>query len=219
MDLKKKMPLLMAIGAGISFVGALLVLIIVVPNADAAYKRVLEVLIACFMLLLSMLIGVYLWVIRDSEPNFFLFDRAKKKNIPVENLTFSMINERMNFFLTLISDSPEDLWQQNALERDIKLGPRRIYRPLLAYKMLIDLADKNVQSYWDLLLNAPEETVNSICSALQQGGEQEMVKVFGFLMQNYRRNPDKIKDFITGNQRYFRGRMKSYIQKNIEFFY
>ncbi|MBQ9805417.1 MAG: hypothetical protein IJW49_02755 [Clostridia bacterium] len=219
MDLKKKMPLFMAIAAGVSFVSALIILIFAVPASNATYKTVLEVIISCFMILLSLLLAAYLWVIRDVEPNFFLFDRVRKKNIPVEDLTFSIINERMNFFLTLISESPEDLWYKNALERDSKMGPRRIYRPLLAYKMLFDLSDKNTQSYWDLLITAPEDTVNSVCDALAQGGEQEMVKVFRYLMANYRQNPDKIKDFICGNQRYFRGRMKAYIQKNIEFFY
>lgn len=219
MDLKKKVPVIMAFVAIVSFVGALLILIFALPNSNATYKTVLEVIISCCMILLSLLIMAYLWVIRDAEPNFFLFDRNKKRNIPVENLTFTIINDRMNFFLNVISESPEDLWYKNALERDIKLGPRRIYRPLLAYKMLYDLADKNLQSYWDLLFSAPADTINSVSSALQQGGEQEMVKVFRYLMENYRNNPEKIKDFISGNQRYIRGRMKAYIQKNIDYFY
>ena len=219
MDLKKKMPLFMMIAAGISFIGALLILIFALPASNATYKSVLEVIIASFMMLLAFLLAAYVWVIRDVEPNFFLFDRIKKKNIPVEELTFTIVNERMNFFLTLISDSPEDLWYRNALERDSKMGPRRIYRPLLAYKMLFDLADKNTESYWNYLITSPEDTVNSVCNALTQGGEQELVKVFRYLMENYRQSPDKIKDFICGNERYFRARMKSYIQKNIEFFY
>ena len=219
MELKKKAPFFMTVLAIAAFVGALLILIVAVPNSNATYKTVLEIIISCFLILLSFLLAAYLWVIRDVEPNFFLFDRTKKKNIPVESLTFAIINERMNFFLTLISESPEDLWYKNALERDSKMGPRRIYRPLLAYKMLFDLADKNTQSYWDLLIGSPDDTVNSICNALAQGGEQEMVKVFRYLMANYRKQPEKIKDFICGNQRYFRGRMKAYIQKNIEFFY
>ena len=219
MDLKKKMPLFMMIAAGISFIGALLILIIALPASNATYKTVLEVIISCFMILLALLLAAYVWVIRDVEPNFFLFDRTKKKNIPVEELTFTIVNERMNFFLTLISDSPEDLWYRNALERDSKMGPRRIYRPLLAYKMLYDLADKNTESYWNYLITSPEDTINSVCNALTQGGEQELVKVFRYLMENYRQSPEKIKDFICGNERYFRARMKSYIQKNIEFFY
>lgn len=171
------------------------------------------------MLLLSLLILYYLYITRDAEPNFFLFDRARKRNIPVEDLTFTIVNERMSFFLTMVCESAEQLWQDNVLESDRKLGYRRVYRPLLAYKMLYDLADKNIAAYWNLLLTATPATVDSLCSALEQGGEKEMVKAFRYIMENYRENPEKIKDFVCGNMRYIRGRMLGYIKRNIELFY
>jgi hypothetical protein len=219
MNWKKKIPLIMAAVGVLSFVGAILLLALAVPKADATYKRVLEVIISCLMIILSLLIAYYLYVIRDAEPNFFLFDRAKKKNIPVENLNFTIVNERMSFFLTMVCESVEELWVDNVLESDRKLGYRRVYRPLLAYKMLYDLADKDLAEYWGFLCNAKPETINSMCGALEQGGEQEMVKAFRFIMENYRDNPEKIKDFVCGNMRYIRGRMLSYIKRNIEMFY
>ena len=85
--------------------------------------------------------------------------------------------------------------------------------------MLYDLGDKNLDDYWDLLLNASPEAIDAICNGLAQGGEAEMVKAFRFLMANYRENPAKIKDFIIGNLRYIRGRMLGYIKKHIELFY
>ncbi|MBO5293931.1 MAG: hypothetical protein J6B71_01590 [Clostridia bacterium] len=219
MNLKKKIPLIIAAVGIVSLIGALLLFIVALPKADATYKKVLEIIIASLMVLLSLLSAYYLWVIRDAEPNFFLFDRAKKKNIPVENLTFAIVNEKMNFYLTMVCDTPEQLWQEDILERERMLGYRRVYRPLLAYKMLYDLADKKIAAYWELLINAKAETVNSLCSALEQAGEQEMVKAFRFLMDNYRDKPEKIKDFVEGNCRYIRGKMIGYVKKNIELFY
>jgi len=219
MNLKKKLPLILLIVACVSLIGAVLLFVLAVPRADATYKRVMEIIIASLMIVLSLLIFYYLWVIRDAEPNFFLFDRAKKRNIPVESLTFAIVNEKMNFYLTMVCDSPEQLWQEDILERERVLGYRRVYRPLLAYKMLYDLADKKIASYWELLLNAKEETILSICGALMQAGEQEMAKAFRFLMTNYREKPEKIKDFVEGNSRYIRGKMIGYVKKNIEFFY
>lgn len=219
MNLKKQLPLILAIVGILSFVGAILILCFALPRADATYKRVLEIIISCLMLLLSLLILYYLYITRDAEPNFFLFDRARKRNIPVEDLTFTIVNERMSFFLTMVCESAEQLWQDNVLESDRKLGYRRVYRPLLAYKMLYDLADKNIAAYWNLLLTATPATVDSLCSALEQGGEKEMVKAFRYIMENYRENPEKIKDFVCGNMRYIRGRMLGYIKRNIELFY
>ncbi|MBE6553526.1 MAG: hypothetical protein E7666_04195 [Ruminococcaceae bacterium] len=219
MNLKKSIPVIVSSVGVLSLIGAILIFVLAVPNANAAYKQVLEVILACLMLLLAACAGYYMFITRDVDPNFFLFDRAKKRNIPVENLTFTIVNERMTFFLTMVCESVEQLWQENVLESDRKLGYRRVYRPLLAYKMIYDLADKNLDSYWDAMLNAAPDVLNSLYSALAQGGEQEMVKAFRYIMENYRENPSKIKDFIIGNQKYIRGRMLGYIKRNIELFY
>ena len=219
MNLKKRIPMIMAIVACVSLVGALLLLAIAVPNANAAYKRVLEVIIAVLLIAMSGLISYYLWLTKDSEPNFFLFDRVKKRNVSVEELTFQTVNERMNTYLDRVCNSVEELWQGDVFQNERKLGYRKVYRPLLAYKMLYDLGDKNLDDYWDLLLKASPEAIDAICNGLAQGGEAEMVKAFRFLMANYRENPARIKDFIIGNLRYIRGRMLGYIKKHIELFY
>lgn len=217
--MKKQLSLIVSVVGVLSLIGAILLFVLAVPRADAAYKRVLEILIAVLMLALAGLSAFYVYVTRDAEPNFFLFDRAKKRNIPVENLTFTIVNERMSFFLTMVCESVDQLWQEDVLESDRKLGFRRVYRPLLAYKMLYDLADKGIETYWELLFEAKPATIQSLCSALEQGGEREMVKAFRYIMENYRENPEKIKDFVCGNMRYIRGRMLSYIKRNIELFY
>ena len=217
--LKKYLPTIMAVAAVISFVGAILVLAIPVARADVPYKQVLGIIIAVFMFILSALIAVYLWLNRDTEPNFFLFDRQKKRNISIDDLTFKFANERLSFLLTTVSQSHEELWREDVLENELKLGYRKVYRPLIAYKMLYDLADKNVDSYWEYLQTSTPETVLSIARALEQAGETEMVKAFVFIMENYRGEPAKIRNFVLGNQKYIRGRIMAYIKRNIELFY
>ncbi len=219
MKFKKYLPMILVIVGAISLIAAILIFAIAVPKADATYKKVMLSIMASLMIVLTLVIAYYIWLSRDKEPNFFLFDRVKKKNISVDDLTFKIVNERMNFFQTLVSSSPEQLWQSEVLENSTKMGYRKVYRPLLAYKMLYDLADKNIASYWELLYNASPETVDSLCGALEQGGEQEMVKAFRYMMEHYRDNPEKIKEFITGNTRYIRGRMLGYIKLNIDLFY
>ncbi len=217
--LKKKLPLIMAIAAVVCLIGAILIFIFPVANADAGYKSVIGTIIAVSMILIALLIATYLWLCRDSEPNFFLFDRKKKRNMDVDALTFKFANERLTFLLTTISQSTEELWTTDVLENELNLGFRKVYRPLIAYKMLYDLADKNLDDYWDYLIKATPETVQSIAKALTQGGETEMVKVFTFIMQNYREDPAKIRNFIIGNQKYIRGRIMTYIKRHIELFY
>ncbi len=217
--LKKKLPSIMLVAAIVCLVGAILILAIPVAFADATYKRVLGTIIAILMILLSLLAVFYWWLCRDKEPNFFLFDRQKKRNISIDELNFTIVNERLSFLLTAVSGSMEELWNEDVLENELKLGYRKVYRPLIAYKMLYDLADKNIDSYWSYLENASPETVQSIAKALEQAGETEMVKVFRFIMENYRNEPAKIRNFVSGNLKYIRGRIMAYIKHNIEMFY
>lgn len=217
--LKKKLPTIMLVASIVCLVGGILILAIPVAFADAVYKRVIGAIIAILMILLALLAAFYWWLCRDKEPNFFLFDRQKKRNISIDELNFTIVNERLSFLLTAVSRSMEELWNEDVLENELKLGYRKVYRPLIAYKMLYDLADKNIDSYWSYLENASPETVQSIAKALEQAGETEMVKVFRFIMDNYRNEPAKIRNFVSGNLKYIRGRIMAYIKHNIEMFY
>lgn len=209
----------MLVASIVCLVGGILILAIPVAFADAVYKRVIGAIIAILMILLALLAAFYWWLCRDKEPNFFLFDRQKKRNISIDELNFTIVNERLSFLLTAVSRSMEELWNEDVLENELKLGYRKVYRPLIAYKMLYDLADKNIDSYWSYLENASPETVQSIAKALEQAGETEMVKVFRFIMDNYRNEPAKIRNFVSGNLKYIRGRIMAYIKHNIEMFY
>ena len=113
----------------------------------------------------------------------------------------------------------EEIWTQDVLENELKLGYRKVYRPLIAYKMLYDLADMDTDAYWMYLEKSTPETVNAIAVALEQAGETEMVKAFRFVMANYREDPSKIRQFVKGNLKYIRGRIMAYIKRNIEMFY
>ena len=114
--LKKYLPTIMAVAAVISFVGAILVLAIPVARADVPYKQVLGIIIAVFMFLLAALLAVYLWLNRDTEPNFFLFDRvnniddiAEYRGALVDYVKVScknMLYDKMKTVLKTVATSP-----------------------------------------------------------------------------------------------------------------
>ena len=217
--LKKWLPLIMAAALVVSIVAAILLLAVALPKADASYKKVLSIVCALLFLVLAALLAYYLVLSRDTEPNFFLFDRAKKRNISLDNLNFTIVNERMTFFLGLVCETPEQLWQEGILDDNRKFGYRGVYKPLVAYKMLYDLGEKDLSAYWDLLKNASPLMIDSLCTALERGGEQEMVKAFRYIYENCKSDDKKMRDFVCGNLRYIRGRMLAYVKRHIELFY
>lgn len=218
---KKLLPIALWVGLVVFFVGAILLFSVAVPRADATYKRVLSVICAVLMLLLSLLIGAYLWMSRDTYPNFFLYDRKKKKNIPVEKLKFSVVSERMTFLFTRLADSPEQLWKGDVLlNENEKFGYRSVYKPLVAYKMLYDLGEQGPDSgYWNYLKTAPQENLNAIYEALERAGEKQMVSAFRLILERSTDDYAKVKEFLRKNLGYIRSKMVSYVVKHIEYFY
>ena len=141
MNWKKVLPVVLWVGLTVFAIGAILLLAIAVPRADLAYKRVLSVICAVLMLLISILIGAYLWLSRDTYPNFFLYDRKKRRNIPVDKLTFKTVNERMTFMLTGIADSPEQLWKGDVLLfENEKFGYKSVMQIPKLDKVIINVA-------------------------------------------------------------------------------
>ncbi len=221
MNWKKVLPVVLWVGLAVFAIGAILLLAIAVPRADLAYKRVLSVICAVLMLLISILIGAYLWLSRDTYPNFFLYDRKKRRNIPVDKLTFKTVNERMTFMLTGIADSPEQLWKGDVLLfENEKFGYKSVYKPLVAYKMLFDLGNQGPDSgYWNYLKTAPQENLNAMFDALTKAGEKKMVDALRLLLERTDDDYAKVKEFLRKNLGFIRSRMVYYVVKHIEFFY
>ena len=221
MNWKKVLPVVLWVGLAVFAIGAILLLAIAVPRADLAYKRVLSVICAVLMLLISILIGAYLWLSRDTYPNFFLYDRKKRRNIPVDKLTFKTVNERMTFMLTGIADSPEQLWKGDVLLfENEKFGYKSVYKPLVAYKMLFDLGNQGPDSgYWNYLKTAPQENLNAMFDALTKACEKKMVDALRLLLERTDDDYAKVKEFLRKNLGFIRSRMVYYVVKHIEFFY
>ena len=72
MNLKKRMPLIVLIVGVVSLISAVLMLIFAIPNSNAAYKTVLNIIFVVLLLQLTGLSFFYLYITRDNDPNFFL---------------------------------------------------------------------------------------------------------------------------------------------------
>ena len=217
---KKLLPKILLAAGCVFLIGAILLIALALPKAES-YKLALGGICTVLMLVLAGLCVLYWFLSADTYPNYFLFDRKKKKNIPVEKLKFTMVSERMTFLVGQIADSPEQLWKGDVLLHESETyGYRSVYKPLVAYKMLFDLGEQGVEtSYWSYFRQAPECNINALCEALERVGEKKMVEAFRMIMA---RNPDdnmKIKEFLRRNMGYIRSKMVSYVVKHIELFY
>ncbi len=219
--LKRMLPTILLLVGVVFLVLSILVFALAVPKADYAYKRVLEIICACLMLILAGLCGFYWYLSRDTFPNFFLFDREKKRNIAPERLKFSIVSDRMTFLMSQLADSVDQLWQSDLLHReDDTFGYKSVYKPLVAYKMLFDLGEHELNdSYWNAFRKAPKENVDALCKALARAGEEKMAETFRLILQKYPDDFSRVKDFLRKNVGYIRSKMVAYVQKHVEYFY
>jgi hypothetical protein len=139
----------------------------------------------------------------------------------VEELTFQTVNERMNVYLGRVSESVEELWLGEIFDCDRKLGYRKVYRPLLAYKMLYDLAEVDTPEGWRLFLDANSDLLDALTDAIRLNGDEDMANKLRGAYSNAASvdDYDWVRDFIMGNAKHLRNRMTLYVRKNLEWFY
>ena len=218
----KNTAIVLLVLAGVLILGGIALLLFLVPGAATFFKVCLVIISILFILMgLGLLYVLYLG--RDNNANFFLYDTKTQRNIPVEDLGFDRVNSRMSYFLTTLSTSQEKLWADNVLADNGtgRFGINDVYRPLTAYKMLYDLIEIDRPEGWALFLCATPATMDSLLDALEENGEKDMAKALyqAWSSASGRDDTDWIRDFLTGNTKYLRRRMISYVQKNLEWFY
>ena len=137
----KNMAIVLLIAAGVLILGGISLLLFLVPGAASFFKVCFIIIsVLCILMGLGLLFTLYLG--RDNDPNFFLYDTKTQRNIPVEELSFDRVNSRMSYFMTTLTTSQEKLWRPGVLDpASPRFGTDAVYLPLAAYKMLYDLVE------------------------------------------------------------------------------
>ena len=218
----KHMSRVLLIVAAVLILGGVVMLALLVPGASSTFYKVCLAAISILCILMGLGLMCCLYLGRDTDPNFFLYDPKTGRNIPESELDFERINSRMSYFMTTLSTSIERLWGDNALDgRPEKFGVNEIYKPLAAYKMLYDLAEIDRPEGWQLFLTASPAAITTLTDALLQNGEDAMVQTLIKAYNTASGNDDYewLSDFLKGNKPYISRRMTAYVRKNMEWFY
>ena len=220
-NIQKFAPILYVMAA-LCILGGIALLAFAVPDAASVFFSVVIAIFAILSILLGGLIIYFLFNSRDDDINFFLYDRKTGTNIRAESLTFERINSRMTYFMSRLSPTFADVWQGDVLTAETSnFGRDDVYKPLVAYKMLYDLAELDRPEVWALFANASPETVDELCNIFEQAGESSVAQALSEAFEAAAETKDTawVRDFLMGNVNYFRRRMTEYVKKNIEWFY
>lgn len=218
----KNMSRILLAAAAVLILGGIVMLALLVPGASSTFYKLCLAAISVLCILMGVGLLFCLYLGRDNDPNFFLYDPKTSRNIPEAELDFERINSRMSYFMTTLSTSLERLWAENALNAaPEKFGVNEVYKPLAAYKMIYDLAEIDSPEGWRLFLTASPAAITTLTDALLRNGEDAMVQT---LIKAYNTasgcdDYEWLADFLKGNKPYISRRMTAYVRKNMEWFY
>lgn len=217
--LKKNLPIIFLIGGGVFILAGILAWILL-GNLTEGLVKVLGIISAIVMIVIGGLALYYAFFLSGGEKqNFFLFDSKTKTNIPIEELEFEQVNRKMTYFLTKISSNASELWKEDIVGSDNEnFGEDDLFRPLVAYKMIFDLVDRNAEGLWKLYLNADEVVIISLTDAISVSGDNELARTIRYLHKNANGNYETTAKFLNDNKNYIQKKMMKYVKANIEKF-
>jgi len=207
--------IVLSVVCAVLFVG--LLIFGIVFDAAHVITTVLIFVLAVVSLALACEFGYLFIILKSAKPNFFLYDTAAKKNISVDNLTFATVNSRMNNYFSGFASSEGKLWTDKILENTGD-NMSNAFKPIVAYKLLFDLANMDKEIGWTCFDLASVETVEFICAALESNNDGD----FASLVRDYKNtNPTNIpafREFLISNKMYLQKKMYKYVCTNIELF-
>lgn len=179
--------------------------------------KVLLIIVSVLALVLAAELGYFTYLLVDRRPNYFLYNAQSRRNISVQKLTFQTVNARMNKFLSGYATSEGKIWNERVLDNPYLDMPAE-FRPLVAYKLLFGLAEKDAEAGWRCLENASSDTVTFICRGLRANKDAEFAATIENIMSQKPINIKLLRDYLVRNRKYMQNRMFRYVCENIDRF-
>ncbi len=216
---QKKLTLILTVVAAVFAVLAVVLLVFgIIYDGAYAFTQIFMIVsgVLCFALA-GELVFLSRFAGKNEAPNYFLFDSSAKKNISADKLTPTVVHNRMNKYISAFAPSEGKLWTDGILESD-ELDMDDAFKPLVAYKLLFDLAEWDIEKGWKCFENASFETVDFVCSCLEMNNELEVAGNIRKMKQVRPFNVKYIRDYLVSNKGYLQTKMLMYVRENLEEF-
>lgn len=212
---RKTVKLIVGIAAIVAFVVSIGLLCVVLFAGLKAPSSIIMGIVAGLAFLLSIELGYMFLLNRSSAANYFLYDPTTKQNVPVSKLNFNVVSTRTGRYISQFAASEGEIWNKGVLDT-ADIHPE--FKPLVAYKLLFSLAEKDNEMGWQCLENASSKTIMFICEALNENSDYEFSNNFNKMMGEKPLNMPMIRDYLVRNKKYMQSRMLKYVTENIEIF-
>ena len=217
MKQQEKIKLIVLIGSIVAAILAVALLIVGIVYSGGTLAKVLIFVISFFVLALAGELGYLFMLLGNTKANYFLFNPKTNRNIAPQKLTFQIINVRMNRYLSNFASSEGKIWTDGVLD-DPTLEMDDAFKPLVAYKLLFDLAERDFDAGWKCFDLASDATVEFICAALDTSADEELAKNLRDFKGVKPTNMKYVRDYLVSNRKYLQSKMFRYTADNIDKF-
>lgn len=215
---QSKIKMIFGCGAiGAAVLSVVLLLLALLAVGSWAFMKVMLLILVGMFLLLAIECALMFWAEKDDTQNFFLYNAQSKRNIPVQKLSFQIVNGRMNRFLSRYAASEGKLWTDRVFDTPY-LEMEDAYKPAVAYKLLYDLAERDAEAGWRCFEIASDETVDFLCNALESNNDKDMAKTIRAMKKSKPINMKQVRDYIVNNRNYLKSKLYRYVYDHIQSF-
>lgn len=217
---RQNLKLILLVLCGLLVVTGILVIVLGGGQSDG-FLKVMFIIFGIVLELLGCSVAFLAIVTGGAESaNFFLYDNKKHANVSVDDLDFARVDKKMTFVMANLSENVSEVWTKRiifAQGSDI-LRENEALVPLVAYKMLYDLAERANESVWELYLTADALVIEDVVAALELNGDTELGNAFKFLFENAAGSYERTAKFLADNKKYIQSKMLKYVKANVEKF-
>ena len=215
---QKKLNLILLIASAVFAVLAVILIVVgIVYNGEHLFTKIMVFVVAVLSMALAAELFYLRYVSIDRKPNYFLYDSKRRKNINVQDLNFATINVKMNRYFAGYAPSEGKIWTEGILDNEA-LDMADEFKPIVAYKLLFDLAHMDVEGGWKCFEVSSVQTVDFICRGLEQNGDGEIANNLRLMKSAIPFQIKFVREYLVSNKKYLHGRMFRYVVDNIEKF-
>ena len=212
---KSKLLLLGAAAASAVFSLALLVFAIIYDDSD--FAKFMLFLAAFSLLLIGTEVAYFFVLMRNVKPNYFLFNSSFNINMSPSKLTFDIVDRKTNRYLAAFARSEAKVWTDGVLESNRGAIPHE-FRPVIAYKLLFDMAESDSEGAWKCFVLASQKTVDCIAEGVAQNGDVQLAAAIRQLKAANPINMKQTREFLISNKPYIKKKLFRYVLDNIDKF-
>ena len=217
---KQNLQVILFVLCGVLIVGGILTFILGAGNSDGALN-VLFIILGIVIEMLAIALALLAFVMGSAEKaNFFLYDAKLKANVAIDEVNFELINKKMTYVMTKLTSSASKVWTENVFESENEIfedGDDR-FVPLVAYKIIYDLAERANEGVWNLYLMADGSIIDAIAAAIELNDDKELANALRTLHENAGGSYERTERFLLDNRKYIQAKMVKYVKANIERF-